>query len=493
MERRAWRIILFMAVGIALLKIAYGSSFRPSGLLMASREPLQNIFLMAGQFVALMVAIIVNRRMNGRFFLKRSLVFAVGVSLSLLSLAYAFFPQLNGVAVIYGLFYGVLLLGWGLIACSVAPRVSALAITAGFLLYSVSVSCVEALNPEISQMATEALAVFAPAGSSVMLLLLLMKNRGITDDRVLRPWGGEVKTQVRMIPVQPLVALVLCVLATSYSSVFLGNWLDLVEMGGVLWLFPLVQLVLLVALLISFLVFKHDSPLSLWPFLILIVLVSIFAFSSLSGHNLDLVSGFAEAVTYCLRLFGWYFACSIVFSKGLSAIPPFGIIYMLVAFSPRVTSMLISPLLSRLPQEAFSLVGSIGVVAFAVVLLAAAFIMLMNQFRAGRDPFDFEEETFDKSNEQSAITADENSAPNVAMPEDSSRSDEEYPSIDVLATRFGLSQREAEVLQLVLKGYTWPMIAEKLYISLNTAQSHQRNIYRKLGVHKKSELIALCQ
>lgn len=44
---------------------------------------------------------------------------------------------------------------------------------------------------------------------------------------------------------------------------------------------------------------------------------------------------------------------------------------------------------------------------------------------------------------------------------------------------------------LVAKGYTLTAVGESLYISLNTVRVHSRNLYKKLGIHKKSELLKL--
>ena len=54
-----------------------------------------------------------------------------------------------------------------------------------------------------------------------------------------------------------------------------------------------------------------------------------------------------------------------------------------------------------------------------------------------------------------------------------------------------LSQRENEVLNLLLKGYPNELIASTLFISNNTLKKHIQNIYNKLGVHSRSELFIL--
>ena len=60
-----------------------------------------------------------------------------------------------------------------------------------------------------------------------------------------------------------------------------------------------------------------------------------------------------------------------------------------------------------------------------------------------------------------------------------------------LSDAYGLSKREAEVMELIARGWTGASISEKLFISENTTRTHTRRIYAKLGVHKKQELIAL--
>lgn len=53
----------------------------------------------------------------------------------------------------------------------------------------------------------------------------------------------------------------------------------------------------------------------------------------------------------------------------------------------------------------------------------------------------------------------------------------------------GLTPRESEVLILLAKGRTVPVIARDLQIAKGTARTHTERIYRKLDVHKQQELI----
>lgn len=53
-----------------------------------------------------------------------------------------------------------------------------------------------------------------------------------------------------------------------------------------------------------------------------------------------------------------------------------------------------------------------------------------------------------------------------------------------------LTEREVEVLKQLTKGYTNKKIATELSISINTVQTHRKNIYSKLELRGVNELVA---
>lgn len=53
-----------------------------------------------------------------------------------------------------------------------------------------------------------------------------------------------------------------------------------------------------------------------------------------------------------------------------------------------------------------------------------------------------------------------------------------------------LTQREKEVLKLLVDGQSYKLVAADLNISIDTVRSHIRNIYDKLQVNSKSEAVA---
>ena len=60
-----------------------------------------------------------------------------------------------------------------------------------------------------------------------------------------------------------------------------------------------------------------------------------------------------------------------------------------------------------------------------------------------------------------------------------------------LAAERGLSDREAEIVRLLCRGRSRAFVAETLYLSENTVKWYCRQIYQKLGIHSKQELLTL--
>ncbi|MEP7256456.1 MAG: response regulator transcription factor [Ferruginibacter sp.] len=54
-----------------------------------------------------------------------------------------------------------------------------------------------------------------------------------------------------------------------------------------------------------------------------------------------------------------------------------------------------------------------------------------------------------------------------------------------------LTSREKEILELIAEGFTNPQIAEKIFLSPFTVDSHRKNILAKLGVKNTASLIRL--
>lgn len=55
--------------------------------------------------------------------------------------------------------------------------------------------------------------------------------------------------------------------------------------------------------------------------------------------------------------------------------------------------------------------------------------------------------------------------------------------------KLNLTQREEEVLGLIMQGYSNTAMAKILSISVHTIKAHVESIYRKFGVHNKVQAV----
>jgi len=56
--------------------------------------------------------------------------------------------------------------------------------------------------------------------------------------------------------------------------------------------------------------------------------------------------------------------------------------------------------------------------------------------------------------------------------------------------RYALTEREVQVIELMLQGKSKAEVGEALFISENTVRGHVKNVYEKMGVNSKRELAA---
>lgn len=65
----------------------------------------------------------------------------------------------------------------------------------------------------------------------------------------------------------------------------------------------------------------------------------------------------------------------------------------------------------------------------------------------------------------------------------------QYRQCQALRGRYGLTDRETEVVLLVAQGHTQQFCADALMVSLNTVRTHMKHVYAKLDIHTKDELL----
>lgn len=65
------------------------------------------------------------------------------------------------------------------------------------------------------------------------------------------------------------------------------------------------------------------------------------------------------------------------------------------------------------------------------------------------------------------------------------------PNNNLNIKEFNLSEREMQILQGLVDGLTYKMLAETLFISIDTVRSHIKKLYEKLHVHSRNEAVAV--
>jgi DNA-binding NarL/FixJ family response regulator len=71
--------------------------------------------------------------------------------------------------------------------------------------------------------------------------------------------------------------------------------------------------------------------------------------------------------------------------------------------------------------------------------------------------------------------------------------EEEHEARATAALFNALTQREQDVLRLMIEGLDYPAIARELYSSVNTVRTHAQSLLRKLGVHSGIEAVSLAR
>ncbi|MDO5117722.1 MAG: helix-turn-helix transcriptional regulator [Eggerthellaceae bacterium] len=78
-------------------------------------------------------------------------------------------------------------------------------------------------------------------------------------------------------------------------------------------------------------------------------------------------------------------------------------------------------------------------------------------------------------------------------PKEETKSNYFQQKIDLLATKYGLTSRQKEILAILAKGHGVDFISQELYISKATVKSHTYTIYKKMGVHTREEVMRLVE
>ena len=192
---------------------------------------------------------------------------------------------------------------------------------------------------------------------------------------------------------------------------------------------------------------------------ILVLFVSLLLANATQTHQeLFAVIGLAGYV--CLKMAFWTLFASIVYASGVSAVTVF-----CIGEGCQAAGLFAGSLLSGVIPTAngYALVDSI-----AIGVLILTYIFVLNDRKVYAILY-----------EPAPAVIDERARFQARCEE--------------IATQYSLSKRETEVFLLMARGHSAARMAEDLYVSTGTVNSHVKSIYRKMGIHSKQELLNIVE
>lgn len=148
-------------------------------------------------------------------------------------------------------------------------------------------------------------------------------------------------------------------------------------------------------------------------------------------------------------------------------------------------------LASQLPPGLQQPGGAVAILALLLSLVFAAALLVSNQRRAD------EEAARLAAAAHGAHSAADAAGGIAGLPAEDGAAGAVTPAsaleqrCERLARERGLTPREAEIFLFTARGHSSTFIAEQLVISASTVRFHQQNIYRKLDIHSRQELLEL--
>ncbi|MEE8716026.1 MAG: LuxR C-terminal-related transcriptional regulator [Coriobacteriales bacterium] len=348
------------------------------------------------------------------------------------------------------------------LACSLStlpPRSSSVCVAASFLLASV---LTEALVT-VGGAALCALVAALPLALGACLARCLPPSPlAGAPAREVRPVAPGT---MRRLPWGMAVLLVACQLAHAVVGALLPGGVTVPAFGqNASWI--AVYLIVLVTLVVWGGPLRRDDPERLWPAFALLVFTGLFFFSLGGQGRLTWVQALLWSTKGVLMPFAWILVACVCYRSALPRVRFSGLGLLVFDETSRVLSVALGGRAAETAGAASTLVA--GALAFAII--CATVLMLAGE--ALRRP--------DATGEGAAAGGGAGAWAGEADPR---------AVMGEIFARRGLTPREEQVATLLSRGYTLPRVAEELGISLDTVRAHSKAVYRKLGIHKKQELL----
>lgn len=370
------------------------------------------------------------------------------------------------VAVMGGVSMAVFMYVWMLLLSRHQPRVIVGTTLSGLLLAGIIIEGAPLVGPDVGLV----IAVAAAFGAGAAAVLI---DADLQSCRADGPLDEAARARI------PWLTVVMVVACGFFVSVLYGvseymTWLYDWRPNYVVFGFSILAVVAATALIV---VRSRNWMHIAWiPLFVLFALAVVFACLPMRS-TVQVAVGFMMAAMFSAHFLYWMIFPSIL--STLNASRAFSAGILLICVSSSLASLVGDALGSVLPRSMQNLGSVAGIMAIAVAVLFAV-VLIANRSRAGiagmsaDGPIGHAE--LGKLEESQLVT---------------SPLDVLQVRIDECVVRYGLTPREAEVAFYTVQGFSCAYIAEKLVVSNSTVRFHQQNIYRKLEVHSRNELIEL--
>lgn len=391
--------------------------------------------------------------------LNRYLAFAAGIVLALTSCLRALvaLPALIVVIdVVMGLSSGYLLLVWMVAICSLPAR-RIVATMLGALVMSGVVIGLTRVLPTTGILMTISTAAFVPG---LMFLLLDEKTGSIGLD------GGFSRDQILAFPWFTVIVIVVI----EFIGTLMYGVLEHLRFGAAApvdrILFGLATLACIITTV--FLILRTGSwTATVWIPAFALLVTGILAASMMGATDTARSMALVMAIMFSCHFLRWITLPAIVSHYQVPRVVTCSI--LLIITNSFLTSQLGIALTYVIPDGLRTLQGITCFMAIVLVIVFAIAVVVGRLI-----PHDTI--AIVQAREEQAVDGHDQPDPAVAF-------------AHALASEYGLTPREREIAVMTSRGYSSTYIAEKLVISSSTVRFHQRNIYTKLGIHSRQELI----
>lgn len=350
----------------------------------------------------------------------------------------------------------VLMLAWGYVFCSLDSRLSTLGLSLGFAVYASVTWLLAILPPQIIIM----LIALFPLLSYLCLKLFPVDSMGQTDTQYRLPEKGFSR-----IPKDIFSVLVICTVISILAKLLVP--LDTVSSLAYHVIWPSIIILIFLFYAVWILILKRRDQNMLWPIYVLVIFSGLLCYTSLATSQPAFASAFFRATQECFVLFCWVATASVVNKAELPRMLAFGLSALLFLTPQTLVSSSLAMLFpsTQMPDFSMLTIGILSAMAFVLIVASVALIMSNSIRDTARSHKD--------------------------------RADKQAPhspgGVEAVVDEYDLTKREGEILTYIMRGYTFPHIANTLFLSLDTVRSHAKNIYRKTGVNKKEQLIAIVE